>query len=199
MELESAKRMAAEAGCLSHRIVKLDPDLFHGTALVAHSSSHRPGSDPDVPLDLPVDRPVTNETIPVTYVPARNTLFLSHALALAESLQISVIFIGANALDYSGYPDCRPEFLEAFERMANLGTERGVNGKPFKIEAPLLHLTKSGIIRKGMSLGLDYSLTRSCYNPDMEGRACGRCDSCQLRLKGFAEAGLKDPAPYQNH
>jgi 7-cyano-7-deazaguanine synthase len=137
--------------------------------------------------------------IPVTYVPGRNTIFLSYAVAWAEVLGAADIFIGVNALDYSGYPDCRPEFLAAFEQVANLGTKAGVaGGRRFVIHAPLLRMSKGEIIRQGLALGVDYSITHSCYDPDAAGRACGRCDSCLLRLKGFAEAGMADPAPYQS-
>ncbi len=137
-----------------------------------------------------------SEGIPVTYVPARNTIFLSYALAWAEVLNCTDIFIGVNAVDYSGYPDCRPEFLRAFEDLAALATRAGVDGARFEIRAPLLHLSKAEIIRKGASLGVDFALTHSCYDPSSEGDACGRCDSCQLRLKGFQEAGLVDPIRY---
>jgi 7-cyano-7-deazaguanine synthase len=134
--------------------------------------------------------------IPITYVPARNTIFLSYALAWAEVLRAQDIFIGANAVDYSGYPDCRPEFIRAFEQLANLATRAGVEGKRFRIHAPLIALSKAEVIQRGMSLGVDYALTHSCYNPTAGGLACGRCDSCQLRLKGFREAGLTDPIAY---
>ena len=136
--------------------------------------------------------------IPITYVPARNTIFLSFALAWAETLEASDIFVGVNALDYSGYPDCRPEYIEAFERMANLATKAGVEGtQRLRIHAPLMQLTKEGIIRRGLALGVDYSATQSCYDPDEQGRACGGCDACQLRLRGFAAVGIPDPAAYQ--
>jgi 7-cyano-7-deazaguanine synthase len=135
--------------------------------------------------------------IPVTYVPARNTIFLSYALAWAEVLEVGDVFIGVNAIDYSGYPDCRPEFIEAFERMANLATKTAATGHRFRIHTPLIHLTKEEIIRHGTQLGVDYSLTQSCYDPDEQGRACGRCDSCLLRKKGFKRAGVKDPTIYQ--
>jgi 7-cyano-7-deazaguanine synthase len=135
--------------------------------------------------------------IPITYVPARNTIFLSFCLAWAEVLGATDIFIGVNALDYSGYPDCRPEYIEAYQRMANLATRGGVEGSiPLTIQTPLLHLTKRQIVELGTSLGVDYSITLSCYDPDAEAQACGHCDACRLRLKGFAEAGLRDPAPY---
>jgi 7-cyano-7-deazaguanine synthase len=140
---------------------------------------------------------VSDSSIPITYVPARNTIFLSFALAYAETLGSSDIFIGVNALDYSGYPDCRPEYIAAYERMANLATKAGVEGsQKIVIHAPLIHMTKAEIIRTGLALGVDYSLTSSCYDPSPSGRPCGRCDSCQLRLKGFAEAGARDPLEY---
>lgn len=181
IELESAKKIAKMAGVESHILVTLDPVLFQGTALV------------DRDIQVPHD-PSPENIIPITYVPARNTLFLAHALALAESIKAHHIFIGANAVDYSGYPDCRPEFLKAFETMANLGTKIGIEGNPIYIDAPLVDLTKADIIRLGISLGVDYSITLSCYDPDPSGKPCGLCDSCRLRQKGFEEAGLTDPA-----
>lgn len=153
-------------------------------------------ADMDVPKSRSVDEMAQN--IPVTYVPARNTIFLSYALAWAEVLDAADIFIGVNALDYSGYPDCRPEYIEAYERMANLATKAGVEGKQaLKIHTPLIAMTKAQIIQKGIELGVDYSLTHSCYDPSPDGLACGQCDSCLLRLKGFQEAGLTDPGKYQ--
>ena len=188
IELEAAGRVAAHFGVSRHLIVDIDLRLIGGSALT---------SDLDVPKNRSVDE--IDKEIPVTYVPARNTIFLSYALAWAEVLGASDIFIGVNALDYSGYPDCRPEYIEAFERMANLATKAGVEGRQkLKIHAPLLALTKAGIIRKGVDLGVDYSLTHSCYDPSKEGVACGHCDSCLLRLKGFQEAGLRDPVPYKD-
>lgn len=181
VELERARRVADAAGVLEHVIIKLDPGVFSGTALVGKS------------IDVPSNRSI-DDSIPVTYVPARNTLFLSYALALAESREIGNIYIGANILDYSGYPDCRPVFLEAFEKMAALGTKKGVEGQPFRIRAPLVQMTKAEIIREGLRMGLDYGLTLSCYNPADDGTPCGQCDSCQLRAKGFQEAGARDPA-----
>jgi 7-cyano-7-deazaguanine synthase len=154
------------------------------------------GSALTAPIDVPKDRDPSAmaEGIPITYVPARNTLLLGLALGFAETLEAFDIFIGANVLDYSGYPDCRPEFLEAFERLANLATKAGVEGRgPFRVHAPLIRLTKAEIIREGMRLGVDYSLTLSCYDPGVDGRPCGHCDSCQLRAKGFAEVGIVDP------
>jgi len=179
-ELEAAKKIAIALGCRDHAILRIDPGLFRGSALV--------GGEIDVPRGRVID-----ESIPVTYVPARNILFLSHALALAESLAIHDIFVGVNSLDYSGYPDCRAEFLEAFERMAALGTKTGSEGRPVKIHAPLIHMTKAEIIREGLRLGCDYSLTSSCYDPAPDGEPCGLCDSCRLRQRGFAEAGKRDP------
>lgn len=179
VELLLARRIAARIG-VEHVIVRLDPGLFGGTALV--------GEDIAVPTHRAID-----ESIPVTYVPARNILFLSHALALAESRGIAHIFLGVNALDYSGYPDCRPEFLEAFEKMAALGMKTGVEGQPIRIHAPLVQLTKTEIIRRGFALGVDYAQTSSCYQPDAEGRPCRKCDSCILRERGFQGAGVEDP------
>jgi 7-cyano-7-deazaguanine synthase len=186
-ELTKAQALARRAGVVNHLVLRLDLDRIGGSALT---------SDLAVPKGREVDEMAAE--IPVTYVPGRNTIFLSYAVAWAEVLGAADLFIGVNALDYSGYPDCRPEFLAAFEQVANLGTRAGVTGEHrFAIHAPLLHLTKAEIIRQGLALGVDYSLTRSCYDPDAAGRACGRCDSCLLRLKGFAGAGVPDPAPYQ--
>ena len=183
-ELASAARVAQALGVAAHRTVRFDLRAFGGSALTA---------DIDVPKGRGVES-MGAATIPVTYVPARNTIFLSFALAWAEVLQTSDVFIGVNALDYSGYPDCRPEYIQAFERMANLATRAGVEGaQRLQIHAPLIHLTKAQIIRRGIELGVDYSLTSSCYDPANDGRPCGSCDSCQLRARGFAEAGLDDP------
>jgi 7-cyano-7-deazaguanine synthase len=185
-ELEAARRVARTAGVRQHVVLSLDLRAFGGSALTA---------DLPVPKDRAEDE--MSAGIPVTYVPARNTIFLSIALGWAESLGVSEIFLGVNALDYSGYPDCRPEFLTAFERLANLGTKAGVEGTlTWRIHAPLIQMAKAEIIRTGTELGVDYSLTHSCYDPDFDGRPCGRCDSCRLRLKGFAEAGLTDPLSY---
>ncbi len=186
-ELEAAARVAAAFGVARHVTLDIDLRAFGGSALTT---------------DLPVPKDRTSDEmghgIPITYVPARNTIFLSFALAWADVLEARNIFIGVNALDYSGYPDCRPEYIEAFERMANLATRGGVEGTaPVRINAPLINLSKADIIRLGVSLGVDYSLTTSCYDPDASGAACGHCDACALRLKGFAEAGLKDPIRYQ--
>jgi len=181
-ELEVARRNARPMGALDHLVVEFDLRKMGGSALTS---------------DLAVPKGGVGDAIPVTYVPARNTIFLSFALGWAETLGCFDIFIGVNALDYSGYPDCRPEFIQAFETMANLATKAGVEGSGrMKIHAPLINLTKADIIRKGISLGVDYSLTHSCYDPAEDGAACGLCDSCRLRLKGFAEAGLTDPVRY---
>ncbi|MEO8439471.1 MAG: 7-cyano-7-deazaguanine synthase QueC [Spartobacteria bacterium] len=184
-ELVAAERIAKSLGAVEHRIAQIDPGAFAGSALTA-------------PIEVPKGRSATEMAsgIPVTYVPARNTIFLSYALAWAEVLGARDIFIGANAIDYSGYPDCRPEFIRAFEQLANLATKAGVEGAKFSVHAPLLALSKTEIIRSGAALGVDYALTHSCYDPTSDGFACGTCDSCQLRLKGFEEAGLVDPISY---
>ncbi len=186
VELEAAKRVIAAAGVTNHVEIEIDLRRIGGSALT---------DDIEVPKARDIDQ--MSEGIPVTYVPARNTVFLSFALAWAEVLEADHIFIGVNSLDYSGYPDCRPEYVAAYEAMANLATKRGVEGKRLTIHTPLIDLTKAEIITKGIALGVDYGLTRSCYDPTPEGEACGECDSCHLRLKGFAENGLVDPAPYQ--
>jgi 7-cyano-7-deazaguanine synthase len=184
-ELEAASHIARDAG-VAHLVAKIDLRIFGGSALTADIAVPKGRSDADM-----------GGGIPITYVPARNTIFLSFALAWAETLGASDIFVGVNALDYSGYPDCRPEYIEAFERMANLATKAGVEGtQKLTIHAPLMQLTKEGIIRRGLELGVDYAVTQSCYDPDAEGRACGACDACQLRLRGFTAAGVHDPAPY---
>jgi 7-cyano-7-deazaguanine synthase len=182
-ELDAARRVAERQGLRRHVVLDIDLRAFGGSALTA---------DLPVPKDTPLERIGT--AIPVTYVPARNTIFLSFALAWAETLGASDIFLGANALDYSGYPDCRPEYIEAFERMANLATKAGVEGRRLRIHTPLIRLSKAEIIRLGRRLGVDYSLTWSCYDPTPDGRPCGRCEACALRRKGFREAGLEDPA-----
>jgi len=184
-ELDAAAKVAKALGAAEHKVVQVSLDRLGGSALTDQ-------------IDVPKGRDVAEmaKGIPVTYVPARNTVFLSIALAYAEAIGAGDIYIGANVLDYSGYPDCRPEYLEAFERMAALATKAGVEGTPVRIHAPLIRMTKAEIIKKGMELGVDYGLTRSCYDPDPEGRACGRCDSCLLRKKGFAEAGVPDPTAY---
>jgi 7-cyano-7-deazaguanine synthase len=186
-ELDCARRVAEALGAARHTIVTIDLRAIGGSALTDA-------------IDVPKDRPYDDigVGIPITYVPARNTVLLALALGHAEVVGAFDLFIGANAIDYSGYPDCRPEFLTQFERLANLATKAGVEGHgTFHLRAPLLQLTKAEIIRKGVGLGVDYACTLSCYEPDAGGRACGRCDSCRLRLKGFQEAGLNDPAAYQ--
>lgn len=184
-EIDAARRVAAAQGVAHHVVVDIDLRQWGGSALTSA-------------VEVPKDRDVSAaHDIPVTYVPARNTIFLSFALAWAETLGATDIFVGVNALDYSGYPDCRPEYLRAFETMANLATRAGVEGtQRLVIHAPLMHLTKAGIVALGQSLGVDYALTTSCYDPSSNGAACGRCDACQLRLKGFAEAGATDPIAY---
>jgi queuosine biosynthesis protein QueC len=181
-ELAAAERVARSLGAVEHRTFPLDLRQFGGSALTDDAIAV-----PEAP----------GEGIPVTYVPARNTVFLSLALAWAEVLGAGDIFIGVNAVDYSGYPDCRPEFIAAFEQMANLATRAGVEGKRLTVHAPLIDMSKAEIIRTGTALGVDYGQTLSCYNPDGAGRACGLCDSCRLRAAGFAAAGLPDPTPYQ--
>jgi 7-cyano-7-deazaguanine synthase len=189
VEIDAAKAIARRAGVARHYVVDIDLKLFGGSALTA---------DIPVPRDRDLAPSSTSaKEIPITYVPARNTIFLSYALALAEVVEASNIFIGVNALDYSGYPDCRPEYVEAFEKLANLATRAGVEGRTrLTIRTPLISLTKAAIIRLGTSLGVDYAATTSCYDPGPDGEACGRCDACQLRLKGFSEAGLVDPIEY---
>lgn len=185
VELAAAARIARHLGVASHRIIDLDLRAMGGSALT---------DDIDVPKGRSAHEMA--EAIPITYVPARNTIFLSYALGFAEVTNASDIFIGVNALDYSGYPDCRPEFVSAFEQLANLATKAGVEGGRFTIHAPLIALSKADIIRLGMSLGVDYGLTSSCYDPTPTGEACGRCDSCQLRLRGFAQNNVADPIRY---
>jgi 7-cyano-7-deazaguanine synthase len=188
VELDAARRVAAAFGVADHRIASIDLRVFGGSALTA---------DIDVPKGRNPDE--MSHEIPITYVPARNTIFLSFALAWAEVLGSSDIFIGVNALDYSGYPDCRPEFIAAFETLADLATKAGVEGhQKLKIHTPLIALTKAQIIRRGIELGVDYSLTSSCYDPSPTGQPCGQCDSCLLRQKGFRENGLEDPLPYRD-
>ena len=182
VELEKARQYAPQVGAKEHMVIDVDMRQMGGSALTADIEVPKDGASPDA--------------IPVTYVPARNTIFLSFALGWAEVLDASDIYIGVNALDYSGYPDCRPEFVAAFEQMANLATKAGVEGHPYKIHAPLIDLTKAQIIQKGLTLGVDYGLTHSCYDPTPEGLSCGHCDSCLLRLKGFADAGTEDPVAY---
>ncbi|AKJ98675.1 7-cyano-7-deazaguanine synthase [Pseudomonas fluorescens] len=180
-ELQAAERVARDLGVVEHKVIGLNLNGIGGSALT------------DSSIDVPE---APSEGIPVTYVPARNTVFLSLALGWAEVLGARDIFIGVNAVDYSGYPDCRPEFVEAFERMANLATKAGVEGLGFRIQAPLQNLSKADIVKAGVKLGVDYGLTVSCYQADDQGRACGKCDSCRLRAEGFAAAGVSDPTPY---
>lgn len=191
IEVDAARRVARASHVDEHIVVDIDLRSFGGSALT---------SDIAVPKNRLTDELAPSHGIPVTYVPARNTIFLSFALAWAEVLGAQDIYIGVNAVDYSGYPDCRPEYIAAYERMANLATRAGVEGTaPVRIRTPLIDLSKADIIRLGTSLGVDYSLTSSCYDPTVHGVACGICDSCKLRLKGFAEAGIKDPIRYRVH
>jgi 7-cyano-7-deazaguanine synthase len=183
-ELAAAAELAAAGGVREHRVIRIDLRQFGGSALTGEA---------EVPKDRD-DAQMSGGGVPITYVPARNTIFLSYALAWAEVLEAADVFIGVNAIDYSGYPDCRPEFIEAFERAANLGTKFG--GR-FTVHAPLIQMSKAEIIRRGTGLGVDYGRTHSCYDPDESGAACGRCDSCLLRRKGFEEAGVADPTRYQ--
>ena len=185
VELNAAKKLATAFGA-EHSVLSFDLRQFGGSALTGN-------------IDVPKDRPESqiSDGIPVTYVPARNTIFLSFALGLAEVIGSGDIFVGVNALDYSGYPDCRPEFIDAFQRLAGLATKSGVEGQRIRIHAPLIQMSKAQIIATGSELGVDYSLTSSCYDPSPEGLACGHCDSCQLRRKGFTEAGITDPTKYQ--
>ena len=185
IETEAARRVAKSLGAKEHRIAKIDLRIFGGSALTDNIAVPKRRSETEI-----------CHGIPITYVPARNTIFLAYALAWAEVIPASDIFLGVNALDYSGYPDCRSEFIEAFEDMANVGTKAGVEGRRFQIHSPLIKLSKAEIIRRAVELGVDLSLTHSCYDPPLEGLACGECDSCLLRLKGFREAKLKDPIRY---
>ncbi|MBN2105322.1 7-cyano-7-deazaguanine synthase QueC [bacterium] len=184
-EITMAREIAGQIGVKNHIILDIPLTEIGGSALTGK-------------IAVPKNRlkQKQDQTVPVTYVPARNTIFLAYALAWAETLNAFDLFIGVNALDYSGYPDCRPEYIEAFEYMANLATKAGVEGKNFSVRTPLIHMTKAQIIQKGMTLGVDYRLTHSCYDPDERGRACGHCDSCLLRKKGFREAGVPDPTRY---
>jgi len=184
-ELEAAKKVAKSLGAKEHRIVKIDNQIFGGSALT---------NDVDVPKSRSEEE--IESDIPPTYVPARNTVFLAHALAWAETIGAGHIFIGANAIDYSGYPDCRPEFIALFETLANVATKTGAEGARIQIHAPLIKLSKAEIVRKAVELDVDLSITHSCYDPTPDGRACGKCDACQLRLKGFREAGVVDPIKY---
>jgi 7-cyano-7-deazaguanine synthase len=183
IELDAAREVAAAQGVTDHVFADLDLRVFGGSALTAD-------------IAVPKDRDLDDGAIPITYVPARNTIFLAYALALAEVRGAADIFIGVNAVDYSGYPDCRPAYVAAFEQLARLATKAGVEGAAVRIHAPLIELTKVQIIARGLALGVDYGLTRSCYDPDPAGRACGHCDSCRLRLAAFADLGQPDPAPY---
>lgn len=183
-ELDAARRVAGALGAAAHEIVALDLRRFGGSALT------------DAAIAVPTDGSQTG--IPATYVPARNTVMLSIALSWAEALGAQHIFYGANAVDYSGYPDCRPEYVAAFERLANLATKAGVEGRPMRIHAPIIALSKAAIIREGLRLGVDYAMTVSCYQADAQGRACGRCDSCRIRAQGFADAGVPDPTRYRD-
>ncbi len=185
IEIEAARHIAQRSGVVQHIVMPIDLRQFGGSALT---------SDIEVPKDRPLE--AMSAGIPITYVPARNTIFLSFALAWAEVLGACDIFLGVNALDYSGYPDCRPEYIAAFEKLARLATKAGVEGGAFNIHTPLIYLTKAEIIRRGLELGVDLALTTSCYDPTPRGVACGRCDACQLRLKGFAENKISDPAAY---
>jgi 7-cyano-7-deazaguanine synthase len=185
LEIEAARRVASSLGAREHRVAKIDLRIFGGSALTDDLNVPKQRSEIEI-----------NQGIPVTYVPARNTIFLAYALAWAEVIQACDIFLGVNAIDYSGYPDCRPEFIEAFENLANLGTKAGAEGRRFEIHTPLIKFSKAEIIHKAVELSVDLSLTHSCYDPTPEGLACGECDSCLLRLKGFREAGIKDPIRY---
>ena len=185
VEISCARKIAAWVGAKEHKVLRLDLSVFGGSALVGEGTVPKHRSDKD-----------REHGIPNTYVPARNTIFLSLALAYAEVSQAKSIYIGANVLDYSGYPDCRPEFLQAFQQVARLGTKIGVEGGTVEIKAPLLQLSKAQIIQRGVELGVPFELTHSCYDPDEDGVACGQCDSCRIRLEGFRQAGLKDPTSY---
>ena len=187
IEMEAARRVANSLGAKELRVAKIDLRIFGGSALTDDVGVPKKRSETEI-----------GGGIPITYVPARNTIFLSHALALAETIGSTDIFIGANAIDYSGYPDCRPEFIAAFETLANLGTKAGVEGAHFRIHAPLIKFSKAEIIHKALELDVDLSLTHSCYDPSPDGLACGDCDSCLFRLKGFREAGVEDPIRYAN-
>ena len=191
IELEASKKIAQFLGAKEHKIIDIDLRQFGASALT---------DEIDVPKHESVEEIEKQKEIPITYVPARNTIFLSYALGWAEVLKANSIYIGVTAVDYSGYPDCRPEFIEAFEKMANLATKTGVTKEAvLKIETPLINLSKAQIIQTGSKLGVDYSITISCYDPDLKGRSCGRCDSCLHRIKGFKEAGIKDPTSYYGY
>jgi 7-cyano-7-deazaguanine synthase len=183
IELEAAQRVAQSLGVRDHRFAEIDLRVFGGSALTDN-------------IAVPTDEPGRADTIPITYVPARNTIFLSYALAFAEVIDAADIFIGVNAVDYSGYPDCRPDFLRAFEQLAKLATKAGAMGTEFAIHAPLLAMSKADIIREGSALAVDFAITHSCYDPAADGAACGRCDSCRIRRNGFRDAGVADPTRY---
>lgn len=185
IEIEAARNVAKSLGAKEHRVARIDMGVFSGSALTDDIAVPKSRTESEIA-----------KGIPITYVPARNTIFLAHALAWAEALGATHIFLGVNAIDYSGYPDCRPEFIAMFEMLANLGTKAGIEGARFRIHAPLAKFSKAQIIRKAIDLDVDFSLTRSCYDPAPDGAACGQCDSCQLRLKGFREAGVPDPIRY---
>ena len=184
-ELEAAKKIAEALGAKKHLVVKIDNQIFRGSALTDNVDVPKSRTDKEI-----------GSGIPVTYVPARNTIFLAHALACAETIGAGHIFIGANAIDYSGYPDCRPEFMALFETLANIATKAGIQGARIQIHAPLIKMSKADIVRKAVELNVDFSITHSCYDPLPDGRACGECDSCRLRKKGFTEAGVEDPIEY---
>jgi 7-cyano-7-deazaguanine synthase len=184
-ELIAAREIAKSLGAKEHRVVKLDREIFRGSALTDNIDIPKSRSDEEIA-----------NGIPITYVPARNTVFLALALAFAETIPAGHIFIGVNAIDYSGYPDCRPEFIAMFETLSNIGTKAGIEGRRFQIHSPLIRFSKADVVRKAVELNVDLSLTRSCYDPTPEGHACGVCDACQLRLKGFREAGVTDPIKY---
>ncbi len=184
-ELRAAQKIAHAMKVKNHLVLDIDLSAVGGSTLTTDNPVPKKRTDEEI-----------HQAIPITYVPARNIVFLSLALAWAESIGASDILIGVNTLDYSGYPDCRPEFIQTFEKMANLGTKAGVEGRPFRIQTPLINMTKAQIIQKGITLGVDYNLTQSCYDPAPDGRPCGECDSCLLRKKGFQEAGIPDPTPY---
>ena len=185
VEIDAARRVALAIGVADHRIADIDLRVFGGSALTSDIAVPKGREDAEIATG-----------IPITYVPARNTIMLSFALAFAEVIGADDIFVGVNAVDYSGYPDCRPDYIKAFETMANLATRAAVEGRRLTLHTPLIDLTKGEIIRRGLALGVDYAITSTCYDPDPLGHACGQCDSCRLRLKGFADAGLADPAPY---
>ncbi|HOJ50487.1 MAG TPA: 7-cyano-7-deazaguanine synthase QueC [Spirochaetota bacterium] len=185
IEIKSAKRIAKEIKVKEHKIIKIDLRTFGGSSLTDN-------------IDVPKERDIENiKEIPLTYVPARNTIFLSYALAYAEVIDADSIFIGVNAIDYSGYPDCRPEYIKAFNEVSRLGTKKGVEGRPILIKTPIINMTKKEIIKKGLELGLDFSKTHSCYDP-IKGKACGKCDSCLIRKRAFLELGIEDPTKYYN-